>query len=155
MAVFVIGASAGCDRSEPKRVSAVTTEEIIRQNKNLPIGESIGPVGRSLAKHSVFVATENSPSTKPTTVTLNKLRFRTAQDNQGRMWAYAYTTQSELLRTFPQGTPYAELAFKDFFGIIERDGKFAGIFLNSGSDASYAMPRELFEKLKEVLRQGS
>jgi hypothetical protein len=130
----------------------MTTEEIIRQNSNAPIGQSIIPVATSLAKHSVFVATESSPSTQPTTVKLDKLHFRTAQDNQGRMWAYAYTTQGELLRTFPQGSPYAELDFKDFFQIIERDGTFAGIFLNSGSDSSYPIPREVFGQVKEVLR---
>jgi len=131
----------------------MTTEEMIRQNANAPVGESIVPIATSLAKHTVFVATESSPSTQSTTVKLDTLRFRTAQDNEGRMWAYAYTTEAELLRTFPQGSPYAELEFRDFFQIIERDGKFAGIFLNSGSDSSYPIPRELFEKVKEILRR--
>ncbi len=76
----------GCDRSTPNAESTMTTEEIIRQNANGPVGRSIIPVVTSLAKHSGFVATESSPSTQPTTVTLDKLRFRTAQDNQGRMW---------------------------------------------------------------------
>jgi hypothetical protein len=142
----------GCDRSTPKAASTMTTEEIIRQNANAPVGQSIVPTATSLAKRSVFVATENSPSTQTTLVALDKLRFRTAQDNEGRMWAYAYTTQAELLRTFPQGSPYAELEFKNFFQIIERDGKFAGIFLNSGSDASYSISREVFEKVKELLK---
>jgi hypothetical protein len=54
--------------------------------------------------------------------------------------------------TFPQGSPYAELEFKDFFQIIEQNEKFAGIFLNSSSDSSYPIPRELFEKVKEILQ---
>jgi hypothetical protein len=130
----------------------MTTEEVIRQNSDTPVGESIVPIATSLSKHSLFVATESAPSTQPATVVLDELRFRTAQDNQGHLWAYAYTTQAELLRTFPHGTPYAELEFKDFFQIIERDGNFAGILLNSGSDDSYPIPREVFEKVKEVLR---
>ncbi len=151
--ISIVCGLVGCDRSTPKVASTMTTEEIIRQNANAPVGESIVPIATSLGKRSVFVATESSPSPQATTVTLDKLRFRAAQDNQGRMWAYAYTTQAELLRTFPQGTPYAELEFKDFFQIIERDGKFAGIFLNSGSDSSYPIPREVFEKVKEILRR--
>jgi hypothetical protein len=143
----------GCDRSTPKAASTMTTEEIIRRNADAPVGQSIVPVATSLAKHSVIVATESSPRTQPTTVTLDKLHFRTDQDNQGRMWAYAYTTQAELSRSFPKGTPYVELKFQDFFQIIQRDGKFAGIFLNSGSDASYPIPHEVFEKVKEILRR--
>src|SRR4051812_10423986 len=150
--ISIVGGIVGCDHSTPKAASTMTTEEIIRQNANIPVGQSIVPIATSLAKRSVFVATESSPSTQPTTVKLDKLRFRTAQDNQGRMWAYAYTTQAELLRTFPQGSPYAELDFKDFFQIIERDGTFAGIFLTSGSDSSYPIPREVFGQVKEVLR---
>lgn len=131
----------------------MTTEKIIRQNANTPLGQSIVPVARSLAKQTLMVATESAPTAEPTTVRLDTLRFRTAQDNQGRMWAYAYTTQAELLRAFPQGTPYAELDFKAFFGIIDRDGRFAGIFLNAGSDASYPIPREVFDDVKEVLQR--
>src|SRR3954466_12767848 len=138
-----LGAVGSCDRSAPKAAKNMTTEAVIRQNLNAPVDQSIVPVTGSLAKRSLFVATESSPSTQPTTVTLDRLRFRTAQDNQGRMWAYAYTTQAELLRAFPQGSPYAELDFKDFFQIIERDPRFAGIFLNSRSDASYPIPREV------------
>jgi hypothetical protein len=150
--ISIVSGLVGCDRSTPKAASTMTTEEIIRQNANAPVGQSIVPIATSLAKRSVFVATETSPSTQPTTLTLDKLRFRTAQDNQGRMWAYAYTTQVELLRTFPQGSPYTELEFKDFFQVIERDRTFAGIFLNSGSDSSYPIPREVFEQVKEILR---
>jgi hypothetical protein len=151
-ATFVISGLWGCDRSSPQATRTMTTEEIIRQNAKTPVSESIIPIATSLAKHSVFVATQSSPSAQPTTVASNKFQFRTAQDNQGRTWAYAYTTQTELLRTFPQGTPYAELDFRDFFQIIERDGRFAGIFVNSGSEASYPIPRELFGKVKEVLQ---
>jgi hypothetical protein len=131
----------------------MTTEEIIRRNANVPVGQSIVPIATSLAKQSVFVATESSPSSQTITVTLDRLRFRTALDNQGRIWAYAYTTQAELLKIFPQGSPCAELEFKDFFRIIERDGKFAGIILNSGSDASYPIPLEVFDKVQEVSRR--
>ena len=68
------------------------------------------------------------------------------------MWAYAYTSQSELLRAFPQGTPYVEIAFPAFFDIIKKDGSFAGIFLNSGSDCSYPVVGELFSEVSALLK---
>ena len=152
--LFVCGPT-GCDRSAPQGTSQMTTEEIIRQHAHTPVVESIVPVATSLAGRSVFVATDSTTGTQPTTMTLDRLRFRTAQDNEGRMWAYAYTTQEELLRSFPQGTPYIELVFKDFFAIIEQDNQFAGIFLNSGSDASYPILRETFHTVKELLQQSA
>lgn len=129
----------------------MTTEQIIRQSVNLPVGQSIRPIASSLADRSIFVATDDTTSTQPTQVTLQRLRFRTANDNQGRSWAYAYTNEAELSRAFPQGTPFAELKFADFFAIIERDARFAGIYLNAGSDAAYPVPRELFGTVKQVL----
>lgn len=152
LVLIIVSGLVGCERSTPKAASTMTTEEIIRQNANAPVCRSIVPIATSLARHSIFLATESSPSTQPTTVILDTLRFRTAQDNQERTWAYAYTTQAELLRAFPQGSPYVELDFKDFFGIIERDGRFAGILLNSGSDASYPIPREVFGTVNGILK---
>ena len=105
----------------------MTTEEIIRQNANSPVGQSITPIVSSLAQHSIFVATDEPTTTEPTTVTLGRLRFKTAKDNQGHTWAYAYTNQAEFSRAFPQGSEFAELSFKDFFAIIERDDQFRGI----------------------------
>lgn len=146
---------AGCERPAPQPPrEAVSTEEIIRRNANAPVGQSIEPVARSLAKRTVFVASDSAPSTERGAVTQDRLRFRTAHDNQGRLWAYAYTAQAELSRAFPQGSPYVELDFGDFLGIIDGDARFAGIFLDSGSDASYPIPREVFEKAREVLRQS-
>jgi hypothetical protein len=97
IACVALGETASCDRSPATPTTkAMTTEEIIRQKANTPVGQSIVPIARSLAKRTVFVATESAPSTVPTTITFDKLRFRTARDNQGRLWAYTYTTQAEL-----------------------------------------------------------
>ena len=145
-------AVVGCKRNDSSPAKPVTAEEIIKQNINLPVGQSIQPIAGRLVAESVFVSTESAPSTQPTTVRLDKLRFRTAKDNQGRTWAYAYTSEEMLLKAFTQGSPYVKLSFVDFFGIIDRDSEFAGIFLNSGSDASYPIPRELFKDVKLVLR---
>ena len=100
VAIIFGGGPVACDRSAPIAPSKMSIEEIIRQNANAPVGQSVIPIASSLAKHSVFVATESAPSTQPTTVILDKLRFRTAQDNEGRTWAYAYTNQAELLAHF-------------------------------------------------------
>jgi hypothetical protein len=144
---------AACERAAPKPTNTMTTEEIIRQIANAPVGQSVVPISAALATRTVFVSTDSAPSTGPTAADPVTLRFRTAQDNQGRTWAYAYTTQAELLRSFPQGSPYVELAFRDFFDHIERDARFAGIFLNSGSDSSYPIPREVFEAVKGIVRR--
>ena len=152
-ALAAFGVSPGCDRSPATLPDPISTEDVIRQNATAPVGQSIKPITLSLSKHTVFVATESAPSSQPTTVKLDKLRFKTDRDNQGRMWAYAYTSQPELLRAFPQGTPYVEIAFPSFFDIINKDGNFAGIFLNSGSDCSYPIVGELFSVVSALLKQ--
>jgi hypothetical protein len=148
-----IGAVGGCDRKPSQPTKTMTTEELIRQSANLPIGQSVIPITTSLAKQSVFVATDDTATSQPTTTALQHLRFKTAADKLGRMWVYAYTNQAEFSRAFPQGGPFYELSFADFFGVVERDAQFAGIFLNSGSDASYPIPREVFGKAKEAMGQ--
>ena len=157
----------------------MTIEEIIRRNADRPVGESITVVASALAKHRIFLATDDTTAkttqpatvkTQPTTGTttqpgsfaelVNSLKqpgitieFKSGKDAQGRVWAHAYTSPEEFERAFPQGQPSTELSFRHFFGMIEGDAGFAGIRLNPGSDASYAIPRELFEKVKELLPQ--
>jgi hypothetical protein len=121
-------------------------------NANIAVGESIGPVASSLATRSILVATDTAPASQPQDVVLSKLRLRTANDNLGRTWAYAYTNMDDFLRAFGPGTPYVELKFADFFKIIDGDHKFAGIVLNSGSDAMYLIPREVFASVKDAIR---
>jgi hypothetical protein len=147
--------SIACDRSPGKPVqptTAMAIEQVIRQNVNVPVEQSITPIAAALSTRSIFVATDKALTTQPATVLLEKLRFKTALDNQGRLWAYAYTSQPEFSRAFPQGSRFIELGFRDFFGIVERDPRFAGIFLNAGSDASYPIPRTLFETVTKLLR---
>lgn len=83
---------------------------------------------------------------------LEKLQFKTALDNQGRLWAYAYTSEAAFLQAFPPGEGFAELSFAGFFAIIDGDSRFAGIVLNGDSDAFYPIPRELFDDVKQALQ---
>jgi hypothetical protein len=145
-------AVAGCDRKHSQAPNTMTTEQLIRLNANTPVGESIGSVASSLATRAILVATDTAPASQPQDVVLSKLRFRTANDNLGRTWAYAYTNMDDFLRTFGPGTPYVELKFTDFFKIIDGEHKFAGIVLNSGPDAMYLIPREVFARVKDAIR---
>ncbi len=122
----------------------MSIEQIIRQHGKEPVAQSIGPVASALANRSLLVATD--PGAPP-----GKLRLRTAVDNQGNVWAYAYTNAAELSKAFPNGASYVELTFPVFFGIIEANPQFRGIYLNSASDSLYPIPRELFQAVKALL----
>lgn len=119
-------------------------EQVIRQHGKDPVAKSIRPVASTLVSRSLLVATD--PNTPP-----GKLRLRTALDNQGNVWAYAYTSAAELSKAFPTGASYAELTFPVFFGIIEASPQFRGIYLNSASDSLYPIPREVFPVVKTLL----
>jgi len=132
----------------------MTTEEIIRQNAHEPLGKSVPLVAASLAKHSVFLATDDVTEPGPKEVNLQRFSFKTGTDNQGRTWAYAYTNREEFGRAFPDGGGYIETSFDGFFRIVEKDPQFAGIFLNAGSDSPKPIPRELFDKVIVGLRES-
>ena len=172
-AIIVAGVPAACDRSATQPKDPMTIEEIIRQNADRPLGESIAVIASALAKHRIILATDDT-TVKPTQPSMAKIRpttqagsfaelvnslkqpgitieFKSGKDAQRRVWAHAYTSPEEFERAFPQGQPSTELSFRHFFGMIEGDAGFAGIRLNPGSDASYVIPRELFEKVKELL----
>lgn len=139
------------DNSQQPNLSMMTTEEIIRHYADAPIEDSIGPVTQSLADTMIFLASDSSSHEERTEVTLDALRFRVGTDGQGREWAYVYTSQNELIETFGEGTPYIELSFRDFFEIAVLETLFAGIFINSGSEDSYPIPRELFDDVRNAL----
>ena len=130
----------------------MTTEDVIRQHRNSPIGDSIDAVAHSLAKRQVLVGTEGVAPTEDGKLT-DKIRFKTGLDNRGHPWAYVYTSQDEFSKAFPKGGPFAEMSFTDVFTIIERDSQFGGINLNSASDSMYPIPRELFDRVKENLKR--
>jgi hypothetical protein len=125
----------------------MSIEQVIHKYHSSRLGDSIGPVSQALAKQLVLVATDNVATTRSTT-----LRLKTAEDNQGRTWAYAYTSEAEFLKALPPGSAFAELRFPDLFDIVNRDARFAGIFLNSASDISYPIPREVFLEVKQALQ---
>ena len=138
----------GCSRKD----ASMNTEDIIRQYRNSPVGNSIDVVAKSLAGQSVFVGTESVAPTKDGKLT-GKIRLKTGADNRGRLLAYAYTSREEFSKAFPQGGPFAEMKFADVFTIIERDSQFGGIYLNSASDAMCPIPRELFDRVKQIVRR--
>lgn len=121
----------------------VTIEQVIREHRQEPVSKSIVPVATSLAKHTLYVATE--PSTEP-----NRLRLKTGLDKQGKVWVYVYTSESELSKAFPSGTGYASMEFSELFKIIEPATQFRGIYINSASNSFYPIPRELFESIKKL-----
>ena len=126
-----------------------TAEDLMRQGHDLPIGQTVGPIARLLADRSVLVKLPDSAIGEPgKDVALEKLQFATARDNQGRTWAYAYTSEAEFLRAFAPGSKFAQLKFPDFFRLIDGDTQFAGIVLNAGSDASCPIPREVYGPVK-------
>lgn len=124
----------------------MTAEEVLRQYRDAPVGESIGPLTRSLASRTVYVAAEEAPSAQST-----EMRFKVATDNSGGLWLYAYTSEAEFSKALPQGSMFAAMSFPDVFEIVEADSRFAGIYLNSASDDFYPIPRELFEFVKQEL----
>lgn len=126
----------------------MTPEQIIQTYRDAPVGESIGAIAESLASRSVFVGIEGDASTQP-----SKLQFKVAADKQGGLWAYAYTSEAEFSKAFPQGGRFAEMGFADLFETIEADQRFAGIYLNSASDTFYPISRALFSRVKQQLRQ--
>ena len=152
LAVFTL---LGCDRKESATSKpTMTIEQIIQAHVDSPVGVSIGPITESLAKQSVFIATAEVAPTQDGKLTgTSKIQFKVGKDNQGRPWAYAYTSEAQFSKAFPQGGPFAEMSFPDVFKIIESDPKFAGIYLNSASDTFYPIPRELFDHVTRALQK--
>lgn len=142
----------GCDRPASQAAPMASIEQTIKNNANAPIDQSLKLVGAALKQQAILVATDGTAATQQSSGSLNRLRFKSALDNQGRMWAYAYTNKNLFEKTFPPSSEFAEISFRDFFGIIDSNQQFAGIYLNAGSDSSYPIPRQVFSILNETLR---
>ena len=129
----------------------MNTEDTIRQHRTSPIGKSISAVARSLSKRQVFVGTETVASTK-NGLLVGDLPLKVAADNRGSLWAYVYSNRDEFSRAFPQGGPFAEMAFTYVFTMVEQDTRFGGIYLNSASELAYPIPREIFDRVRKILK---
>ena len=81
------------------------------------------------------------------------MRVKIGPDREGRL--YAYTSRAEFTKAFPEGGAFAEMSFPDIFKIVETDQQFAGIYLNSASDARFLIPRELFDHVRRALPRSS
>ncbi|HUG68222.1 MAG TPA: SseB family protein [Pirellulaceae bacterium] len=134
---------AGCQPSA--RDEPASIKELIESYQDAPLGESIHEVSRGLAQCYVVLPTEGIHEEGKT------LRIKTARDNQGREWAYAYTDESELLAAFPKGSPYVQLRFGDAFAIVAGDPRFGGIFINHTDQYKYLIPIEVFKDVQAEL----
>ena len=67
----------------------------------------------------------------------------------------AVLDQDELAKVVKPGSPYIEMSFSDVFSIVDKDPKFGGIMINSASDSSYVMPRELFDRVRPVMNSAT
>jgi len=138
------------DRTGDTDAAPMTAEQLIRQLSNAPIGNSIGPITKALAAQSVWVGTEGVTPTRDGKIVGN-MCLKTGADNQGREWVYAYTSRAEFSKAFPDGGPFAEMSFPDLFEIVDKDQQFAGLVLNSTSDAMCPIPRELFGYVRQAI----
>lgn len=132
----------------------MTAEQLIQQHHNSPVSKSIEPIVESLTFQSVFVGTEGITPTKDGRIE-GQVRLKTGVDKQGNPWLYAYTSTTEFSKAFPDGSAYAEMSFQDVFNIANTNRQFAGLCLNSASDLSYPIPRELFDFVVQALRKES
>ena len=145
--LFVVASIIGCSDSETTNEvagKAMTFKETVQSSRNSPVEESVDAVAASLANSSVLVATEGSET-----------RWKTAVDNNGDVWAYFYTDESELLKAIPEGATYVEMRFPDAFSVIESNSQFRGIYLNSASEEFYPIPQELFTQVSRVIKESS
>lgn len=143
----------GCGRNQSSP-TPLSYDQAIRRYQNSPVGESIEPITRALATNWVYVGTENLTPTADGKIVGDKMRLKVSTDNRGGIWACAYTSRAEFDKAFPNGGPFAEMAFSDVFGIVDADNRFAGLHLNSASDSQYPIPRELFARMRPLLKQS-
>ncbi len=143
--------TTACNRSEAPTDQGLTTEQIIQKYRSgVPMEKAIGPIARALASGPVFSGTDGQDSGDP-----RKINLKTNSDREGRQWLYAYSSQAEFSKAFPQGGPFVEMSFADLLGIAEANPQFAGIYINSASDGNCPILREQFRGAKEALRGGS
>ncbi len=147
ISLFMILFALGCDDKNSASTTPMTTEQLLQRYSKTPVGESIAPIAKSLGTEKVMVGIESSLSENP-----GKMQLKVNADRFGRIWAYAYTSESEFLKVLPAGTRFARLGFADLFKIVQQDQRFAGIVLNSGSDTAYFIPRELFADVQKQLQ---
>lgn len=105
LALFAVTAFTGCDHKQKRHPAPLVAEQIIRQCADTPISQSIQKVALSMVGKSFFVPTDAAATGQPSNVVLRTLRFKVAEDNQGRSWAYAYTSKYEFSQAFPKGGP--------------------------------------------------
>jgi hypothetical protein len=119
---------------------------LLKFYKDAPIGKSIDDVSHGLAKCALYIPTEgvHEPG-KP-------LKMKVSGDNQGRIWAYVYTDESELLAAVPNRSPFVKMRFADLFRIVEKDSRFGGISINHAPEYNYLIPREVFDTVRMVLQ---
>src|SRR5690349_5491093 len=76
VAAILLCANGACRKQKAPPAKPKTTADIIRECAENGFTDSIVPVTRSLAKESVFVATESSLSTVPANISPENLRLK-------------------------------------------------------------------------------
>jgi len=142
--VTVLTAAAGCEDSNNVQSDPLTYDEAVQAGFDTPVEQSVNAVVRSIAKSTVFIATEDAQT-----------RWKMGVDNNGDSWAYFYTSESELSAALPAGSRFVEMQFADAFGIVDADTSFRGIYINSASEWFYTLPRELFADARRILENAA
>src|SRR5437764_1390590 len=81
-----------CGAKDPPQIRS---EKLFQKYANAPIGESIGPVSRSLARHTVFIPIQRPPDVRSGEtnfkVGTGTTTFKVGMDKEGHPWVYVYT----------------------------------------------------------------
>lgn len=124
-------------------------EEVIRTYSGTPSRESIGPVVRALVGQTLLVPIKGGVPDGP-----GQIHIYVGHDRFGRLWAYGYTSAVEIGRAFPQGCDCASTDFRSLFQLIESNPALTGgLMINSKSDTSFPISRELIDSVKQALQE--
>lgn len=121
----------------------MSVKEVLEKYRESPINESLRPVAESLADTEILVAIQELEG--------GGLAFQVGEDVDANLWLYAFTDEDEFARMFPDGGQFGQFNFRELLHMVDADEHFSGIFLNSRSESSYVIPRELFEPFQAIL----
>jgi len=155
-AVFILIVMAGLGGGRAARAETVDrapasseAARLIAETSGLSMEESLPQIAPVLMRASVLLPGDSENEDGGTQAN-RSVTLLTARDKFGQEWFYAYTDEAELLKVFPEGARYVEMNFRDFLTTAESKPGIGGIFINSGSDDSYPIPKTFFSRLKQL-----
>jgi hypothetical protein len=119
-----------------------TLAEVLKAHHRDPIEASIGPVADALAATRLLVPLAATPVEDG-----KALDFLVALDVNKEAWVHIYSDLDALARAFPVDTPCAKLTTSELVALVSVNGAVRGLLLDSGSEFSYPIPREMFDRL--------